>query len=198
MSSGITTTIKIKPYLKEFILCRFLSGQYRSSADDILGQTIKPFLVSSPENLTRITATSDDNFFTFELPNYSDKKVTYHNYIRPEHQRYIERIFEYFFREAMFHFVKQNHELNRGDIKDWIINWCNLNNITFAKVNYETLKKAYWRYRVDQEEKEKNEKNTSRSLPCVSPRYHFIVPQVSPKNKAETVEPELEFVQTEN
>lgn len=181
MSSGITTTIKIKPYLKEFILCRFLDGQYRCTADDPLGNMIKPFLISASVNLVRIDVDSDETYFTFELPNYSDKKVTIHNYIEPKNQRYIEYIFELMFREAMFHHVLQNIEMNGGLIKDWIINWCRMNNITFSNVNYDTLKKAFYRYRMAQENKKKNDKSCTRLLPCTSPKYHFIVPSESPK-----------------
>lgn len=194
MSSGIYTTIKIKPYLKEFILCRFLNNRFQASADDALGTTIKPFLISSPCNLIKLEADENDNYFTFELPNYSDKKVIVFNYIDPRSQKYIEEIFELLFREAMFHHVQQNLELNGGLIKDWIINWCRFNNITFSKVNYETLKKAFYRYRMDQENKEKNEKINTRLLPSISPRYHFIVPCKSQLNT--DVENELEPLDT--
>lgn len=188
MSSEIYTTIKIKPYLKEFILFRFLNNQYRASADDALGTTIKPFLVSPPSNLISIPIDDDDNYFTFELPNYSDKKVIVFNYIEPKSQRYIEEIFELLLREAMFHHVMQNLELNGGLIKDWIINWCRSNNVTFCKVNYETLKKAFYRYRIDQENKEKNEKINTRLFPSISPKYHFIVPAKSPEKREKEVE----------
>ena len=197
MSSGITCTIKMKPYLKEFVICRYLKGSYISNADDAIGSTIKPFLVASPPGLIRINANTNDSYFTFELPNYTDKKVNIYNYIQPENQRYIEKIFEMLFRESMFHFVLQNLELNKGDIKDWIICWCRMNNVTFAKVNYDTLKKAFWRYRKDQIEKKKNENITTRLLPCVSPKYHFVVPQLSRKNEEE-LNDNLELINTED
>lgn len=199
MSSGISTTIRIKPYLKEFILNRFLNGQYKSSADDTLGKVIKPFLVQTPANLIRIDANSDDNYFTFELPNYTDKKVRVFNYIQPCDQRYIEDIFETLFREAMFHHVTQNLELHpRTQKKDWIISWCQMNNITFSKLKYDTLKKAFYRYELDQEEKKKNEKNSTRSFPSVSPRFHFIVPSLSRGMKCENEQLELELTEPIN
>jgi hypothetical protein len=178
MSSGITTTIKIKPYLREFILNRYLDGKYQCSADDPLGTTIKPFLTVPPANIMPLPSDSDDSYFSFEIPSYHDKQPKY-CYVTPYGQRYVEKIFELLFRDAMFHFIYQNIEVNGGQIKDWIINWCGINNITFEVLNYDTLKKAYYRYEVDQEKKEKTKIIGTRSFPCISPQYHFIVPPVS-------------------
>ncbi|MDR2127353.1 MAG: hypothetical protein LBP63_11070 [Prevotellaceae bacterium] len=155
------TYIHLKPSLQEFVVCAFLGGGRTVTAADTFGKLIKPWLQLPPKNYDAKIPTAK-NIFEFELPNYNDKNTLYNFYISPKGERYIAVMLNEIFLQQMFlhldRFVKNN-----SLIKDTILDYCYSYNISFKNINYESLKKSYYRYR-------KNKKKSSRFVPQLSPR----------------------------
>ena len=159
----MTAYIHLKPALQEFVVCAFLHGTRRVSATDTFGKLIKPWLTTPPDEYNPITPAGPD-IFEFELPNYNDKYTASNFYIAPKAQKYIATMLHEMFLNLMFiHLDKILPRMEREQIKDAIYDYCYTYNISMEHVQYDTLKKAYYRYR-----KKKTQKNSSRFVPVLS------------------------------
>lgn len=152
----------MKPFIREFIINGFLNGTSKASSDDALGITIKPWLIKPPSNIVRVYNQNDINNFTFELPFYHDKNVSSNWYVSPNGQAYIESIFDIMMKRNMYSYIDNLVERHNFQIKDCIIDWCYAFNVTFEYINYEALKKSYYRYR-------KNNKILVENCPAIVP-----------------------------
>jgi hypothetical protein len=160
---GTTAYIHLKPALQEFVVCAFLGGTHRASAADTFGKLIKPWLSTPPEGYNPITPAGPD-IFKFELPNYSDKNTAYNFYIAPKAQKYIATILnEMLLNQMYIHLDKILPRMEKEQIKDAIYDYCYAYNIPLNHVNYESLKKSYYRYR-----QKKHKKKSSRFVPVLS------------------------------
>jgi hypothetical protein len=153
----------LNPALQEFVVCAFLNGTRRVSATDTFGKLIKPWLSIPPEGYHPI-APRGAGVFEFELPAYEDKNTAYNFYIAPKAQKYIATILNEMFLNLMFiHLDKILPRMEREQIKDAIYDYCYSYNITMEHIQYDTLKKAYYRYR-----KKNIKKKSSGFVPVLS------------------------------
>jgi hypothetical protein len=131
--------------LQEFAVCAFLGGTRIVTAADTFGKLIKPWLSLPPKDYNpKIPA--DNNIFEFELPNYEDKNTLYNFYISPKGEKYISTMLNEMFLKQMF--VHLGKTLKSNDkIKNAIYDYCYSYNISFDNINYESLKKSYYRHR---------------------------------------------------
>jgi hypothetical protein len=140
------TYIHLKPSLQEFVVCAFLGGTRNVTAADTFGKLIKPWLSIPPKNYdTKIP--TDKNIFEFELPNYEDKNTQYNFYILPKGEQYISIIINEMFIKHMCVYLDKIMKNSNGEIKSAIYDYCYSYNISFENINYETLKKSYYRFR---------------------------------------------------
>jgi hypothetical protein len=160
---GTSAYIHLKPALQEFVVCAFLDGSRRVSAADTFGKLIKPWLTTPPEGFNPI-APGGAGIFEFELPAYDDKNTAYNFYIAPKAQKYIATMLHEMFLTLMFiHLDKILPRMEREQIKDAIYDYCYSYNISMEHIQYDTLKKAYYRYR-----KKKHKKKSSGFVPVLS------------------------------
>jgi hypothetical protein len=142
-----TTYIHLKPALQEFVVCAFLAGGRKVSAADTFGKLIRPWLTTPPDGYNPVTPAGPD-VFEFQLPNYEDKNTEYNFYIPPKAQKYIASMLNEMFLSLMFiHFDKMLTRMKNEQIKDAIYDYCYSYNISMEHIQYDTLKKAYYRYR---------------------------------------------------
>jgi hypothetical protein len=159
----MTTYIHLKPALQEFVVCAFLNGTRKVSAADTFGKLIKPWLSTPPEGYNPIMPAGAD-VFEFQLPDYGDKNTDYNFYMSPKAQKYIATMLNEMFLTFMFiHLDKILPRMEHEQIKDAIYDYCYSYNISMEHIQFDTLKKAYYRYR-----QKKTKKNTSKFVPVLS------------------------------
>jgi hypothetical protein len=125
------------------------------SAGDTFGKLIKPWLTLPPNDYMTVIPQGID-IFEFELPNYNDKNTLYNFYINKKGEKYItDMLNEMFLKHMFIHLDKILINMNRRQIKDAIYDYCYSYNISFDFINYESLKKAYYRYRKFKKNKKK-------------------------------------------
>lgn len=156
--------IKLKPYLKEYVECRYLPTF--ADPKNFLRVVVKPFLERIPKNY-QYKPCSDSNAITLSVPLLSDTYIGDGKvYISDKNQAHIERIIYAHFKDALVAYVddKVRYEV---EIKKCLLQFCSDCQITFNDTNYETLKKMYYRSK-------KSDKNISFSVPKLSRALTFI------------------------
>ena len=154
--------IHLKPSLQEFVVCAFLGGTRKVSTMDTFGKLIKPWLTAPPKNYNPIIPSGID-VFVFELPRYEDKNTDYNFFLSPKAQKYISTILSEIFLIQMYIHLDNILPRTDNEIKKAIYDYCYSYNITFEYINYESLKKSYYRYR-----QKKNKKKSSGFVPVLS------------------------------
>jgi len=164
MSEKITIDIQLRPYLKEYIDCKF-SLRY-DERNNLVHAIIKPFIKRIPLNYKPKECEKNKVILTIEIPKHMRVETRDGKYYIPdESQKDIERIIYAHFKDALFSFIDDKIRYT-NEIKKCILQFCSDNNITFDETNYETLKKAY--YRSKEKKKEKKEKSFPKSFPNLS------------------------------
>jgi hypothetical protein len=159
----MTTYIHLKPALQEFVVCAFLHGSRQVSAADTFGKLIKPWLTIPPTGYNPIMPDGQD-VFEFQLPNYEDKYTASNFYIPPKAQKYIATMLNEIFLNLMFvHLDTILPRMEREQIKEAIYDYCYSYNISMEHIQYDTLKKAYYRHR-----QKKYKKKSSGFVPVLS------------------------------
>lgn len=166
-----TVRIKLKPYLREFYTTQYGLANL-SSRKNIFGLLLQKFVTYRPASAP-IDKPSID---TFELPLISGEGYEARNgnaWVSPKNQEDLERILLAHFKTMYYAYmddrvrvVRQNQE---GTIKDCILGFCVDYGITPNTMNYETLKKAYYRHELlkSQTAQKKTKKdNMELSRPC--------------------------------
>jgi len=169
-----TLTIKLEPYLQEYLTCKFNDPVY-ASLRNIVGASVKPFLEIMPRNVNPERLHGPE-YFTFEIPHVAwinSRNGTV--WISPDNQKNVERILKAHFKDILFSYIDDKRRyrvtdargkvLQRNKIKDILLQFCADGNITFNKVNYETLKKIYYRQTIEKSIKFSN--NLSRVCPLI-------------------------------
>ncbi|MFO7722214.1 MAG: hypothetical protein R6V49_03230 [Bacteroidales bacterium] len=177
--SKIYITVRIKPYLKDFLL--HINGEQApngehmvvASKKNITGFFVFPLLEKTPECWKPL---KDDltKLLTIELPYNPEMNIRCNNYVSDTGMRHfqsaIESIFlAEFYREVSYTLTHNPH----AKIKDAIIDFCYAFGISFDNVNYEMLRKKYTRYRAMTAGKKKQHHLSFRK------RYNRIKDQVS-------------------
>ena len=143
MCENLTVTIKLKPYLKEYIQCKF-NGRM-DERNNLIISIIKPFLERIPVGYRHKKNVNTEELLIIPLPvidKFWDGKV----YVSDENLENIERIIYAHFKDALFSYLDDKTRYT-PEIKKCILQFCSDNNITFNSTNYDTLKKAYYRAR---------------------------------------------------
>jgi hypothetical protein len=159
----MTTYIHLKPALQEFVVCAFLRGSRQVSAADTFGKLIKPWLTTPPVGYNPVTPAGLD-VFEFQLPGYADEYTASNFYISPKAQKHIAVMLNEMFMNLMFiHLDTILPRMEKEQIKQAIYDYCYSYSISMEHIQYDTLKKAYYRHR-----QKKYKKKSSRFVPVLS------------------------------
>ena len=168
-----TVTIKLKPYLQEFFRSQY--GTALSSRKNFFGLLLQQFVTYRPANAR--PDGSGPAYMTIELVASSDFQIRNGTgWISPDKQTDLERIALSHFKTVFYAYmddrVRQVRSSNDGTIKDCILNFCLDYAITPNTMNYETMKKAYYRHELLhsmflQKKTEKVSNTLSRGCPLI-------------------------------
>jgi hypothetical protein len=147
-------TIKIKPYLKEYLECK-LGEPVKAPAHEFIGLLFRTFLDTRPADVDH-EFISGDEYLNIELKNYDFIDVRCGTiWIHPDNQKLFERFVEDRFRLEFITFMdatlskntlfQYRYKVRNNMIKDAIIDFCALNHIKFNHVSFDSLKKYYYR-----------------------------------------------------
>jgi hypothetical protein len=140
-----TITIRLKPHLQEFVNSE-LRNNTLASRKNLLGVIIKPFREVFPVNYIQESGDPED-LFTFSLPLDHGIDIDSRTcYISAENQKIIEDVLEWHFRDLFFHYMDDKMRYFKS-FKNCILQFCSDTDISFTKINYEMLKKCYYRRR---------------------------------------------------
>ena len=142
-----TITIKLKPYLQEFIICALRDETPKASRSHFIGAILSPLLEYTPKDHIPKPVKGED-YVTLPLPREAFGIETRRGtvYMSEENQRIFERTMRIYFKSIFFQFVDDKIRYNR-QIKECILMFCAHYQISFNKINYEMLKKSYYRHR---------------------------------------------------
>jgi hypothetical protein len=142
-----SVTIKLKPYLQEYLLCELRTNM--ASKRNIIGILLQPFLEKRPPDVPPLV-TDDPQYITFLLPLDEKRNLRSNLWVSPENQQNFERFIEWHFKQLFFHYmnyrVKQYHSFKKA-----IYQFCIDHEFTYSHINYELLKKDYYRKRKRKE-----------------------------------------------
>lgn len=162
MPSGMTVTIKLKPYLQEYLISA-LNGNLEAGKKSIIGVLLRPFLEIPPIDFIP-KRYSGSEYITFELPYYNDLNVKYNYHVTDGNQIMFEESLDVWFKEIFYQYMDDKYRYIKS-YKKCILQFCSDHNITFTHITYEMLKKSYYRKLKDrQKEKAEKFKNKSKKL----------------------------------
>jgi len=161
-----TITIKLKPYLQEFLVCKL--GDPDISNKNIIGALMSPFLQYVPKDYVYKPMKGDD-YISFDLNRINTRLDTRLGiYVSEEGQKDFQRVLYLHFKDIFVSFVDDKIRYTK-QIKKCILQFCFDYNMTFDKISYQTLKKMYYREKKRQEEQKQKNKGKSHlnlSLNC--------------------------------
>ena len=140
-------TIKLKPHLQEFLLCKLQEAALVASTKHFIGAMLAPMLCYADTDTTPPKGKPPE-YITFQLPHWiGGKNIRNHTVYMPQkNQKEFERILSIYFREVFYQYVDDKIRYLR-QAKKSILSFCIYYNISFNKITYEMLKKSYYRYR---------------------------------------------------
>lgn len=150
-----TVTIKLKPYLQDYLKGR-LNDRLSADSKNIIGAFLKPFLEYRPKSLPPVFFDSPE-YITFDLPFY-DKLNTRNGsvYVSDENQVAFQQILESHFKDLFYQYMYDKirydilvngKRVRRGQIKNVILQFCSDYDIPFNNMNYDLLQKSFYRNR---------------------------------------------------
>jgi len=149
MSSGIIIAVKTRPYLKDYIVNRYGNGSepVKASTANKIFPLLSQFLTHKPKEW-KLPESSQDTIL-FELPYNELLNVRTLCYIHEDH---FPGITSFFYGMFHTHFVtymnnKCLDKSPRWRFKYAIYNFMDEYEISIDKVNYDSLKRIYLRYR---------------------------------------------------
>ena len=153
-----SVTIKLKPYLQEYLLCELRTNM--ASKRNIIGILLQPFLEKRPQvflHLFRMVLITSLFYF-----HEKKKDIRGNLWVSPDNQQLFERFLEWHFKQLFFHYM--NYRVNEyKSFKKAILQFCIDHEFTFSNINYEMLKKDYYRKR--------KRKNIEKSFPQTVPGF---------------------------
>lgn len=163
MAERQTITVKLKPWLQEFLTCS-LQDAAVASKKNVIGAMITPFLEYAPASYVPVTNKGEE-FITFELPDHIAGKNPKNAslVITEENQKNFERMLDVYFKDIFYNYIDDKIRYNR-EIKKCIYQFCADYKITFNNVSYEMLKKSY--YRREKRQKKTKLISAKLSLKC--------------------------------
>lgn len=165
-----TITIRLKPHLQEYLRCK-LGQESLTAKRTFIGPLLRPFLQIRPQKVPPVMATGEE-YITIEIPTYMRFEVRRGSaYMSERNQAEFERILNAHFWDYFFSYMDDkvryfaSETTRKGAIKRCILQFCSDNNISYNHINYEMMKKAYYRRRKESPKKEKKFAN-NLSLGC--------------------------------
>jgi len=145
-------TIKLKPYLQDYLRCT-IEEPLMASSKTLLGPMIRPFLEYRPKDLPWIPQNGPE-YITFELPSYDDFEIRRGNvYMSEKNQANFQRILEAHFQALfMMYYDHTTRSHGRKNIKNIILQFCADYNLSFNNDFYEMMKKRLQRRAKDERE----------------------------------------------
>jgi len=154
-----SVTIKLKPYLQEYLLCELRTNL--ASKRNIIGILLQPFLEKRPPDVPPFMP-HGPGYITFVLPYNNKKNIRGNLWVSPKNQEIFERFIEWHFKQLFFHYMNDKVMVYKS-FKTAILQFCLDHNFTYAYINYELLKKDYYRKR--------KRKKSENSLPLSVPGF---------------------------
>jgi hypothetical protein len=162
-----TITLKLKPYLQEFIL----AGADQAgliTGDQLIGKLIKPFLHVRPSDVNP-TFNSGNEFITFQLPLYNDFNLRSNYYISDQNQKLIETILIIHFKDLFYQYMRDKMRYRNQSFIKCIMQFCFDYNFTYDTMNIEMLKKAFYRKRKNDPKYQTLSKKSCHDLSLACP-----------------------------
>lgn len=140
-------TIKLKPYLQEFLICKLADEAAEASRKNLIGAMLDPLVQYAPRDYV-FKKYSGPEYISFELPYDLGGKDPRGSaiIISDENQRKFERLLALYFKDIFFRYVDDKIRYT-GEIKKCILLFCADYHISFNEITYDMLKKAYYRYK---------------------------------------------------
>jgi hypothetical protein len=177
--SKITVTVRIKSYLKDFLV--HISGQEMddgsvvvvASKKNITGFYLFPLLEKTPAGWKPLKD-EPEKMLEIELPYMEDMNIRCNNFVSEVGMRHFQSAIENIFLAEFYREVSSALTANpQQKIKDAILDFCYAYEISFDNITYEMLRKKYTRYRVSSKEKKKSHRT------ALHKRYKRIKMQVA-------------------
>ena len=156
-----TITIKLKPYLQEYLAFELRSNM--ASKRNLIGILIHKFLEYMPPDV-QPDFPKGPEYMTFLVPFFEDINVRGNLWISPLNQQIFEQFVEWHFKQLFFHYMNDKVRLYHS-FKKAILQFCADYQFTMNYINYEMLKKDYYRKRS----RKKADKDLPLSVPGLSP-----------------------------
>jgi hypothetical protein len=159
--SKITVTIRIKPYLKDFLV--HVNGMELpdgsavvvASKKNITGYYLIPQLERVPAGWKPLQD-EPARLLVIELPYMAEVNIRTHCHVSDVGMRHFQSAIETIFLAEFFREVSYSLSHNPNQkIKDAIIEFCDGYEISFDNITYEMLRKRYTRYRHATKEKKR-------------------------------------------
>ena len=166
MAERTTITIRLKPWLQEFLICS-LEDPAVASKKNVIGAMLTPFLEYAPSDYI-VKMNKGEEYITFELPEHIAGKNARNGslIVTEENQRNFERMLDVYFKDLFFNYVDDKIRYN-SEIKKCIYQFCADYKLSFNNVSYEMLKKSYYRRRKKQKKTKKYSAKLSLSCPLI-------------------------------
>lgn len=163
-------TVKIKPWLKEFLMCRF-GDPVQANSKNFPGIIISPLVEYTPDDYTpeRYPPTESlDIEIPRDLAINAPRSDSGNIYISKDNQVRFEKGVAVIFKDEFFYYLDDKirylskERIRSSNMKDSIYQFCIDNKVRFNSLTYENLKKMYYRYRKN---REKSPKRLSKAFP---------------------------------
>ena len=163
-----TITIKLRPHLQEFVLAE-LRGSSLASGYQIIGKLVRPFIRYRPVDVNP-KFERGANFITFTLPFYSKVDLRHKNfYISEQNQRVIENLLDAHFKKIFYNYMKDKVRFDNRNFTVCILQFCYDYDFCYDNINFEMLKKFFYRERKKDKNNGNVANNLSRCCPDVVP-----------------------------
>ena len=160
MGVTYTITIRLKPYLQEFLKSQ-METELISSKKNFLGIILAQYIEYTPKDYIPPKYDEDDPFITkVIIPHKIGGKDIRNNtiYISEKNQKAFEKVLTAYFNDIFYNYMRDKVRYTK-EIKKCILNFCSDYHLTFDNVSYETLKKSFYRH-----QKKIKKLNTFKSL----------------------------------
>ena len=156
-NSMLTVDIKVSPILKEFIEAKWGGDTIVLGKDDYFTQKIKHILQRYPENYVPIKPSDRDSYVRMEVKRVElvrigsrslFEKVAQSAYLDSYLQEQIAKELDKYFKEIFHAYVLafcSARSFADNCQRDGILDFCDVYNLRLNKVNFEMLKKSWYR-----------------------------------------------------
>ncbi len=161
-----TITLKLKPYLQEFLVCKLHDNAHIASRKNLIGAMLAPLIEYTPKDHVFERKKGPD-YFTLEITQNLGLKDNRGNlYISETNLAHFERSLKIYFNEIFLSYVNDKVRYN-NEIKKCILMFCSDYNISFNYITYEMLKKKYYREQKNSKKQKKLSPKLSLCCPLI-------------------------------